>query len=730
MQESYKKLILKYLRQEGFRPLTLSKLAKELAVSNEDYTAFKAAFDELRSQSSVTVSHKSLIELRPLSGQVIGTFRANPKGFGFVTSLEPGSHEDLFIPPDSTADAVTGDIVAAKVVKQTRRGTQLRYSGKIIEILQRSTNKLVGVLKKTNQGWLVEPDGRAFVEPVSVDDITAKNAREKDKVVVEIINWPTEKYLARGVITEVLGRAGAYETETKSIIKQFQLPEEFDRSCLSQARQAAAEFDRADYSEREDITNKTIITIDPPDAKDFDDAISLENDSNNNRLLGVHIADVSYFLGQATALDKEAAERGNSVYLPGKTIPMLPEILSNGICSLQPGQKRLVKSVYITYDRNGSILSRRFANSILCSTQRLTYEQADKALRNKSADVKSEVVTLLKKMEQLSRDIEQRREKAGMLHLDLPETELVFDKAGRVIDAHPADTSYPHTIIEMFMVEANDAVASLLDSLNVTFIRRIHPEPDAMSFKDLANVLRTVGLSLPKSADRYDLQNLLRAVKGNEASYAVNMLVLRSLEKAVYSPRNIGHFALASRHYSHFTSPIRRYADLLVHRLLENYLSKKTMSENRDLDLAGIGKHITFTEQRADDAEEELKTVLILQMLSKRVGDVLDCAVSGLAGFGLFVRCQKFGIEGLIPIEHLQGDDWKYHQKAHCLIGRTSGKVIHLGLPIKSKIISVNIPARQLTLAPAEEIIKKSERPESRKKKNKPVRKRRSGRFG
>ena len=716
MKESFKNQILKYLRHSDYRPIKIHRLAKELAVSSEDYPQFKAAFDELRKAGSITIGPGSLIELRPLTGQVIGTFRANPRGFGFVTALEPDSHADLFIPPDSTADAVTGDIVAAKVVKQTRRGAQIRYSGKIVEILQRGQNKIVGTLRKGQQSWFVEPDGRAFVEPVTVDDITAKNANEKDKVVVEIINWPTEKYLARGVIVEVLGKAGRYESEISSVIRQFQLPDQFDEDCLAQARLAAKMFEKNQDVDREDITGKTIITIDPPDAKDFDDAISLEKDSDGNWLLGVHIADVSFFVTEGSPLDNQARERGNSAYLPGKTLPMLPEILSNGICSLQPGQKRFVKSSSTTYDSHGNVLSRRFANSVICSTQRLTYEQADKALCGKTGEVLPEVVRLLKDMEQLSRIIEDRRTKAGMLHLELPETELVFDKAGRVIDAHPADTSYPHTIIEMFMVEANEAVAGLLDRLNVSFIRRIHPEPDMMSLKELSNLLRTIGLAFPKNADRYDIQQLLESVKGKPSSPAVNMAVLRSLEKAVYSPRNIGHYALASRHYCHFTSPIRRYADLLIHRLLENYLQKKSPPRGDDSNLAEIGKHITFTERRAEDAEEELKTVLILQMLSKRIGEVLDCVVTGLAGFGIFAQCKKFGIEGLIPLEQLGSDDWQYNQKAYCITGRRSGKVIHLGQPIKAKIISVDVSARRLSLAPAEPIIKILQKQSKREK--------------
>jgi ribonuclease R len=708
MPEIFKRQIIKFLKHRDYTPLKVAPLARALGVSSEDYPQFKLAFEDLRRAGRVVIGAGNLVSLPPLSGQIIGTFRANPRGFGFVTPLEPSLQGDLFIPPSATAEAMSGDIVAAKVVKEGKRAGQMRCSGRVVEILERAQNKVVGTLLKRPEGWLLEPDGKGFIEPISVDDVTAKNAREKDKVVVEILSWPSEKYLARGVIIEVLGRAGQYESEIKSIIHRYHLPGEFDADCIEQAREAAADFNPEHIGTREDITDKVIITIDPPDAKDFDDAISVERNIEGNWELGVHIADVGYFVTADSSLDEEAKIRGNSVYLPGETIPMLPEILSNGICSLQPGQKRFCKSAYLTYDQEGNVLGRHFANSIIDSTQRLTYEDADRALNGRTKGIKPEVVKLLGDMEMLSRAIEKRREKSGMIHLDLPETELVMDKAGRVVDAHPADTSYPHTIIEMFMVEANEAVASLLDRHNIPFMRRIHPEPDALGMKSLSQLIRAFGVSVPRVPDRTAIQELLAAVKGTDCSFAVNLAVLRSFEKAQYAPLHIGHFALASTHYCHFTSPIRRYADLLVHRLLGYYLQNRldlAKQTSAGLDLTEIGKHITFTEQRAEDAENELKTVLILQMLSKRIGDELDCVVTGLTNFGVFVQSRKFGIEGLIAISDLGGDIWKYNQKHQCVTGMRSGANIHLGKAIKVRIVSVNVPARQLNLIPVKPLI-------------------------
>ncbi|MCX5638763.1 MAG: RNB domain-containing ribonuclease [Planctomycetota bacterium] len=390
-----------------------------------------------------------------------------------------------------------------------------------------------------------------------------------------------------------------------------------------------------------------------------------------------------------------------------------------------PKQKRFVKSAYITYDRDGNILARRFANSVMCSAQRLTYQQTDRILKGHTKGAKPEVIKLLKDMETLSRIIENRRAKNGMIHLDLPETELVMDKSGRVVDAHPADTSYPHTIIEMFMVEANEAVASLLDRLNIPFIRRIHPEPDVLSMQNLAQLVRAFGYHLPRNPDRTAIQDLLAAVEDKDCSFAINLAVLRSFEKAQYAPLHIGHFALASTHYCHFTSPIRRYADLLVHRLLECHLQNRLdlALDSAGLDLVEIGKHITFTEQRAEDAEDELTTVLILQMLSDKIGEELDCVVTGLTGFGVFVQSRKLGIDGLIRMVDLGPDEWKFNSIAQCIIGQRSGYTIRLGQPIKAFIVSVNVPARQLNLAPVKPLVS----PAAEKKKGITAKKPRKG---
>jgi ribonuclease R len=727
--EVFKKQILSYISRRNYSPVKLSQLAKALAVEDKDFTDFKAAFTQLRRSGQVAIGPKNLIVLPEMSGRVIGTFRANPRGFGFIIPHQANAHGDLFVGQRDTANAMTGDTVVAKVVKKGVRAGQTRYSGVIVEILERGRNEFVGTLLQSGDEWLVQPEGQGHFAPIIVEDVGAKQARHDDKVVVEIIQYPKGQNLARGVITEVLGRAGLYDTETKSIIAQFHLPSEFNGDCINQARKAAESFDPSTIEHRDDITAEAVITIDPLDAKDFDDAISLWRNSDGNWVLGIHIADVSHFIEMETALDEEARLRGNSVYLPGKVIPMLPEILSNGICSLQPNQKRFAKSVYITYDKKGKVLARNFANSIIESKARLTYEEADLILRGKAGGFAGEVVALLKDMEILALAIEKRRTKNGMIHLDLPETELIFDEEGKVIDAKPADDSYPHTIIEMFMVEANEAVASLLDRFGVPFMRRIHPDPEPASLKNVGRFIKMCGLRVPRRLDRPAIQDLLKSVSGKSCSYAINMHILRSLQRAEYAPLHIGHFALASTHYCHFTSPIRRYADLLIHRLIQCYLEHRLNLIGLEevlpeAELMEIGKHITFTEQQDTEAERELRTVLILEMLSEHIGDELDCVVSGLTNFGVFVQCVKFGIEALIPPGDLGLDEWKYDDRAQAVVGRYSGKSVHLGESMRVRIVSVSLPARQLEVAPVKPLV--SSRPPAPGKERRTGRKKRT----
>jgi len=696
-----KKKILVHLRHRDYTPVKSGALAKSLGVNADEMDDFKKAFEQLCADGQVIIGSKSFVSLPAASGKIYGIFRATTKGFGFITPNDPNAHGDLFIPAKYTANAMSGDTVAAVVEKADKRSRDGRASGRIVEITQHCNNHFVGTITKRGDGWYLLPDGK-FTEPVELDDVGAKNAQVGDKAVVEIITYPTQNTLARGVITDLLGKSGTYKAEIDSTVRRFSLPGEFNNACQQFAAEAARNFKPETAQERLDITEKTILTIDPQDAKDFDDAISIDKNPDGTVTLGVHIADVSYFVKEGSPLDIEAKERGNSVYLPGRVIPMLPEVLSNGVCSLQSNQPRFAKSAFITYGDSGEILKTEFANTIIRSTARLTYTEADGILNGKKTEKPNEIISLLKDMNALAKKIELRRRAAGMLHLDMQEIELDFDKSGRVVDAHPADNSYPHTIIEMFMVEANDAVAGLLDTANIPFIRRIHPDPDSLSFKALAKTLKMLGFHMPRSPDIFDLQNVINAARDKPAAFAVNTYVLRSLARAEYSPLSIGHFALASRHYTHFTSPIRRYADLMIHRLLDLHLTKKYVPGGTpdQAELVEIGKHLSLTDRRADEAENDLKTVLMLVLFQERIGEVIETVISGLTNFGIFVQCLKFGIEGLIPLDMLTGDRFIFDHAAQCVHGVRTGKIYHIGMPLTVRIVSVNIAGRQLNVAP------------------------------
>jgi len=717
MEETLKKHIIKHLQDETYVPVKLDQLARDLGIRDEDYPAFQAAFDQLRGAGHVVIGQKSRIDLRPLPDQIIGIFRANARGFGFVCPSEPNAHGDLFIPPNEINEAMSGDRVVAKVVSKRRDHGEMRYSGVIVDVLERCHNRFVGTLTRQNTDWLVQPDEGGFFDPIHVSDVEAKNAKHNDKVVVEILNYPTARHLANGVIIEVLGKSGKYDTEILATIRRYHFAQTFEEDCLNQAHKAACSFKGELEAHREDITDKLIITIDPPTAKDFDDAISLETNDQGHQILGVHIADVSHFIAPESPLDLEARARGNSIYLPGKTLPMLPEILSNGVCSLQPNENRYAKSAYITYDQDANIIGRRFANSLICSNHRLTYDQAHDLIQGRQADLPKASIKQLKAMDTLSRAIEKRRHNQGMLHLDLQETELVFNEAGEVIDTQPVNNCYTHTMIEMFMVEANDTVAILLDRKNIPILRRIHPDPDPVRLKKLSILLKNLGFNVPKHPSRFDIQSLLDQVQGTERSLGVNLGVLRSLAKAEYSPAQIGHYALASSCYSHFTSPIRRYADLLLHRALQYYLEKRVEQAKQyssSLDLTQIGRHISLTDQNAENAERELHSLLVLHLLKNHVGEEFQGVITGLTGFGVFVQLSRFGAEGLIKLQDLGSDKWKFDARMQCIVGQGSGQILHLGRAIQVRIASVNITGRHLDLLPSKPV---AEKPKKKSKK-------------
>ncbi len=718
MRETLKSHILHLLQKDG-APRKLVHLEQELGIHGPLRAVFEEALDCLCTEGSVIVGPGNLVRLPVLSDEVTGLFRADGRGYGFVTPQQSHANDDLFIPAKATGSAMTGDRVVAKVVRKKSRQGRDRLTGKIVKVLERAHVLVVGAVRQERDGWLVQPDGGDFSRPIVIEGVDTRTIRHGDKVVVQIRSYPSSSHPASGVITEVLGRTGRHDAEIASVIQRHDLPEAFDSASLVQACNARADFNPRRTQDREDVTGTLIVTIDPPDAQDFDDAISLTRDEEGSWVLGVHIADVSHFVPADSALDRSARARGNSVYLPGKTLPMLPEMLSNDVCSLQPGQRRYAKSVFLTYSKDGVIQSTRIANTLIQSRARLTYQQADRALKGDTAGLAPEVVALLRDMETLARCIERRRRQAGMLQLKMPVCEVVMDESEQVTGVQAADTSYPHTIIEMFMVEANVAVATLLDRLCIPFMRRIHAEPDVKALRQLSQTLRLLGVTVSRRPHRADLQGLLDRVRDTRIGLPVHLLVLRTLERAAYAPASVGHYALAASKYCHFTSPIRRYADLMVHRALQAYLAGQVDRARRQYafgELVEIGRHLCETEEAAEEATQEAKTILVLGLLRRRVGDEFDGVIVNLTGYGAAVHLPEYGVEGLIPREALGPDRWQFDEQSQCLVGRHTGALLRLAQNLRVRIVAVHPAAGQLDLAPARDLIAAMPRPARQQK--------------
>ncbi len=737
MAEQLENRIIEHLKSEQYRPLRARGLARELNVDGEEqYHAFRDALKELMHGGHVVLGARGAVVLpaqHHSRDEFVGSYRHNKRGFGFVVPTDPGSREDLYIPEGQNSGAITGDIVRAKIMSKGHRDGKAIYSGRITEILQRTQKRFVGQLVRQGTQWMVLPEGNSITEPILTPDAASRHVQPGTKVVVEMTEYPANGQRAVGVITEVLGEAGEKDVDLRSVIVQFNLPGEFPQDVLDEARASVDRFNPDDErSRRIDLSDQTVCTIDPDDAKDYDDAISLRALDNGCWELGVHIADVSHFVPEGSALDEEARKRGNSAYFPGHVIPMLPEILSNGVCSLQEKVPRFCKSAFITYDGGAKPVSAKFANTIITSAKRMRYREAQAILDaidaggnagpdlgkvvphpdgdRRVGDYEPRIIELLGQMNVLARRLQKRRLADGQIVLDLPEVELVLDENGKVADAVPEDQSFTHTLIEMFMVEANEAVARLLNSQDLPFLRRIHPEPEGGDSDRLRQFVTVAGFKIPKVLDRQAIQALLLAAHGKPEGFAINIAVLRSLTRAEYSPQQIGHYALASEQYCHFTSPIRRYADLTIHRLLDAYFEarqrtgkgKPQVDEDSVPsydDLVALGKQLSFTERRAEDAERELRQVKILELLKERIGEEFPGVVTGITNFGVFVQLSTWLIDGLIRYENLMDDWWDVNEKAGVVRGQRTGQRIGIGDVADVAVVRVDVVRRELDLS-------------------------------
>lgn len=660
----------------------------------------QASDDDGQAKSDQRREKKSAAKSGGSKDHFTGTFRRAAGGFGFVrpegTLRAEGRDADVFIPENKTGDAANGDIVSVRLEKT--RGRMGKFEGRIIDVVERATNRFVGVYFEQAGMGLVQVDGKIFTNAIYVGDPGAKGVRADDKVVIEMVRFPSHTRDGEGVVVEVLGGRGQPGVDTMSIIYEYNLPGEFDDDALAEARRQAEKFDESIPRGRRDLTNEVIITIDPIDARDFDDAISLERHDNGHWLLGVHIADVSHFVELKTPLDREAHDRATSVYLPDRVIPMLPEIISNNLASLQPDKVRYSLSCMIEMTAEGVPVATEVFKSAIKSRRRFTYEEVDEFLADRKAwqkKLKPEVHGLLGRMHELAMVMRGRRFKRGALELSMPELKIDLDRDGRVTGAHLVKNTESHQIIEEFMLAANEAVAEKLEQAGLLFLRRVHGNPDPRKLKALTEFVKELGYDVDSLENRFALQRLLEEVKGDPRAHAVNYAVLRSMQRAIYSPEDEGHYALASDSYCHFTSPIRRYPDLTVHRLIDTLNRGRKPTQHMN-ELLILGDHCSEREQRATDAERQLNKVKLLNYLSDKIGLELDGVITGVENFGLFVTGTELPAEGFVHISSLTDDYYRYDRARHIVEGFRTGNSFRLGDPVRVAVAAVDVDAREL----------------------------------
>lgn len=704
---SLEERILALLVRSDYEPATLRVVAERLGVGEAEYGALKEAVRALIRAGRVELGRDKRLRRPPAgeSGAVVGTFRRSSRGYGFVRPRAvAGRGGDIYIPADASGDASTGDEVAVKITGRSHRPGG-GWVGRIIRVVSRAAAAFVGTYYERDGSGYVRVDGTTIHDPVYVGDPGAKGARPGDKVAFEMVRYPTPAREGEGVIVEVLGPRGQPGVDTLMVLRAYGIPDQFDEEVLEEAREQARRFDEEEIGGRLDLRDELTVTIDPATARDFDDAISLSRDERGFWNLGVHIADVSHFVRPNSALDRAARNRGTSVYLPDLVVPMLPEAISNSLASLQEGRGRYTVSALLQFDDEGRRTDVRFARSIIRVDKRFSYEQAYAVMmgtdRGSVAGVTPEIRALLGRMLELAMVLRRRRFRRGALELVMPEVEVELDDQGKVCGAHLAPDDESHQVIEEFMLAANEAVAETLSARNVLFLRRGHADPDPAKLMQFAEFVGSLGFRMTDPRSRFELQRVLAWSDKRPERHAVHYGLLRSLKQATYTIEPEEHYALASRNYCHFTSPIRRYPDLQVHRQLTALLEHRKPRGDAD-ELAVLAEHCTRTERRADAAERELIRIKLLTHLEGRVGEVFHAVVIGVEDFGLFCQLVELPVEGMLHVTSL-GDDFYYREEqTHTLIGRRSGRRYRLGDRIEVRVARVDVDRRELDVIPAE----------------------------
>ena len=717
--------ILALLGSANYRPLNKSELAKALGRKSSVRMGLSQVLRDLERAGEIARIRKNRYVLPPAADLIAGKLHIHQAGYGFLISEKPGE-SDIFIAAENTGTAMHGDRVVARISPDEPSGRiKGRREGRVIRILERAHDTIVGTLQRSRNFYYVVPDDPRIVHDVYVGQVSNSPQGESavadlplaafkiapqvgDKVVVRLEAWESRHVNPEGEIIEVLGPASAPGIDMLSIIRKYHLPTEFPRDVLNQAKGIPETVDARQFEGREDLRGEFIVTIDPDDARDFDDAIHVEKIGGGWRL-GVHIADVAAYVEPDSPLDREARRRGNSVYLPDRVIPMLPERLSNGVCSLNPGVDRLTHSVFIHFDKHGNAKSARFARSLVRSARRLTYKQAYAILTAAPGDQLGERLHLAWELAALLR---QRRFEHGALDLDFPEVKVWVDKDGHPVKLERVENDKSHQLIEEFMLAANESVARELKKRAVPTIYRIHENPDPEKLAEFREFVLGFNYTVGDVTHRAELQRLLAATRGKPEEQALKVGLLKSLKRARYSPQPLGHYGLAKANYLHFTSPIRRYADLVVHRALGRDTagtrgrSARSAGAHRHPDMAeiaSIAEHISVTERTAADAEVDAVQMKKLEFFQRQLDahnpQIFRASIVDVRNYGLMVELPDALIAGLIHVSSLTDDFYLFEPARRQLIGRRSRKRFSVGGELSVFVARVDLFKRQVDFA-------------------------------
>ena len=682
------------LMEEEDRPLLLREILRRLSLEKEGRQKAKELLRELANDGRIVRIRGNRYGLPTKMNLVVGLVKCHPDGYGFVIPEKAGE-ADIFISPRNLKEAMHGDRVVARVESIRKKGRE----GKVIRILERGFYKVVGKFMKGKSYSYVIPEDERLLQEVYIPEGETKRARPNQIVVAEITRYPTERARPEGRVVQILGYPDDPEVEPQIIVHKYDLPYRFSQAAMKEARNlsvAAVQDDK----DRVDLRELPTFTIDGENAKDFDDAVSIEKERDGGMKLYVSISDVSHYVKEGSALDAEAYLRGTSVYFPDRAIPMFPPELSNEICCLQPRSDRLTLTVELKYDARGEERGVRFYSSVIRSNERMTYTDVKKILVDEDPELRERFGAILPSLEwmaDLSQKLRQRRMARGAIDFDLPEPEVILNLQGEAEEIIRAERNLAHQIIEEFMIAANEAVARFAGKGRSPFIYRVHEPPGREAMDEFRRFISQLGYKMRKDSDRSpkELQKVLLEAKGRPEEKVINNLLLRSMKWARYSAQNPGHFGLASEAYTHFTSPIRRYPDLMVHRFLKGVLLKREAKVSEE-ELVKKADYLSRRERVAMEAEREIVDRYRVRFMRGKVGEVFEGVISGVTAFGFFLELKDIFVEGMVRVTSLHDDYYRYHEKRYCLVGERTHRTFRIGDELKVRLERVDVERRHL----------------------------------